>query len=232
MASNPLAGALVAFALLAACTADNGNGAADVPTHPAGVSDPTEAPAGALPPDAPTTSDVGTAPSPLAGRVGELGSAIYDQNENAPRIATPIRLRIDTLGIRGATVVAVGVTENGEMEIPGPSQVGWYRFGPAPGEAGATVLAAHIAYDGVDGVFRHLADLRTGDGVSIELADGRVRGYEVTSVEQYDKRALPADVWATDGPERLVLITCGGRFNPSLRSYESNIVAWATPVSS
>ena len=231
MASNPLAAALVALALLAACTADSGTDAADVPTPRAGASDLTEAPAHALPPDA-ATPDAGTTPSPLSGRVSELGSAIYDPNEHAPRTATPRRLRIDTLAIRNATVVDVGVVDDGEMEIPGPSEVGWYRFGAAPGEAGTTVLAAHIAYNGTDGVFRHLVDLRTGASVSVELTDGQVRRYEVTSVEQYDKQALPADVWATDGPERLVLITCGGRFNPSLRSYESNIIAWATPVSS
>ena len=232
MASNPLAGALVALALLAACTADNGTDAANAPTPPAGASEPTEVPAQALPSDTAATRDAGTTPSPLAGRVSELGSAMYDPNEHAPRTATPRRLRIDALAVRGATIVDVGVEDDGEMEIPGPTEVGWYRFGAAPGEAGTTVLAAHIAYNGTDGVFRHLADLPAGARVSVELTDGQVRRYEVTSVEQYDKRALPADVWATDGPERLVLITCGGRFNPSLRSYESNIVAWASPVSS
>ncbi len=226
MASNPRAGALVALALLAtACTRDNGIDAADISPPQAGASDPTEAPAQALPPDKGTTT------SPLAGQVSELDSAIYDQNEHAARTAAPSGLRIDTLGIRAATIVDVGVEDDGELEVPPASQVGWYRFGAAPGEAGTTVLAAHIAYNGVDGVFRHLADLRTGAIVSVEFSDGQVRRYEVTSVDEYDKQALPPEVWATDGPERLVLITCGGRFDPSRRSYESNIVAWATPVS-
>jgi len=36
----------------------------------------------------------------------------------------------------------------------------------------------------------------------------------------------------TDAPgaPRLVLITCGGRFDPVARSYEDNIVVYAEPV--
>ncbi len=230
MASRSFAGAVVALALFAAaCSTGNTTDANDGSTPPAGTSDSTEVPAQASPDDVPPTT--AEASSPLAGQVSELGSALYDRTEHAPRAATPQRLSIESLSVRGAAIVDVGVKDNGEMEIPRASEVGWYRFGAAPGDAGTTVLAAHIAYNGVDGVFRHLADLTTGDAVSVELSDGQVRRYQVTSVDEYDKQALPPEVWATDGPERLVLITCGGRFNQSLRSYESNIVAWATPVS-
>ena len=86
------------------------------------------------------------------------------------------------------------------MEIPGVDEVGWYRYGAAPGRPGSTVLAAHIAYDGVDGVFRHLDDLgrgRRGDGGA--RATARHGGYVVTDVAQVPKTDLPADVWARDG---------------------------------
>ena len=47
----------------------------------------------------------------------------------------------------------------------------------------------------------------------------------------YPKTALPVDrVWATSGPETLVLITCGGDFNPEIRRYRDNIVVYAVPV--
>ena len=32
------------------------------------------------------------------------------------------------------------------------------------------------------------------------------------------------------GPETLVLITCGGSFDPDIRRYRDNIVVYAVPV--
>ncbi|HEX5365146.1 MAG TPA: class F sortase [Acidimicrobiales bacterium] len=116
------------------------------------------------------------------------------------------------------------------MEIPVPSEVGWYRFGARPGGPGSTVLAAHIAYDGVDGVFRHLDDLAVGDAVTVTSADGSTRSYRVTAVERHPKADLPADVFSRAGPERLVLVTCGGEFDDRARRYEDNVVAYAGPA--
>jgi len=40
-------------------------------------------------------------------------------------------------------------------------------------------------------------------------------------------QGLPAAVFSTTGPARLVLITCGGPFNAAARSYQDNIVVFA-----
>ena len=37
-------------------------------------------------------------------------------------------------------------------------------------------------------------------------------------------------VFARDGDSRLVLVTCGGRFDPARRSYDDNIVVRAVPA--
>jgi LPXTG-site transpeptidase (sortase) family protein len=124
----------------------------------------------------------------------------------------------------------VGVEANGDMEIPGVREVGWYRFGSRPGDPGSAVLAAHVAYDGVDGVFRHLGDLRAGDAVEVGLDDGTVRRFVVTDLAQYPKTDLPAEVFARGGDPRLVLVTCGGEFDPGARHYEDNVVAYARPT--
>jgi hypothetical protein len=142
----------------------------------------------------------------------------------------PVSLTIEALGVEAAPVVPVGVEARGEMEIPGVAEVGWYRFGASPGDEGSAVLAAHIAYNGVDGVFRHLDDLAVGDTVGVRLADGTSRLFAVTELARYDKAALPLDVWARRGPARLVLITCGGEFDAAARSYDDNVVAYATPI--
>ena len=65
----------------------------------------------------------------------------------------------------------------------------------------------------------------------LDLADGGTRTYQVVERAQYPKTALPAErIWASTGPETLVLITCGGAFNPEIRRYADNIVVYAVPV--
>jgi LPXTG-site transpeptidase (sortase) family protein len=168
--------------------------------------------------------------SPLAERVVELGSATYDPGEHVASSVAPAALRITALGVADAPVLPVGVDDAGELAVPGAADVGWYRYGPRPGEPGVTVLAAHIAFDGVDGVFRHLADLRPGDAVTVELSDGTAQEYRITELSQHPKSELPPELWSRDGAPRLALVTCGGSFDRSRRSYEDNVVAWAAPA--
>jgi LPXTG-site transpeptidase (sortase) family protein len=143
----------------------------------------------------------------------------------------PVSLDIPAIGVTGGPVIAVGVEPNGEMEVPPADEVGWYRFGPTPGQAGATVLAAHVAFDGRNGIFVRLDELSPGDEVTVGLADGTTATYVVETTRQFPKDGLPDDeLFAREGPETLVLITCGGRFDTDARSYEDNIVVTATPL--
>ena len=128
--------------------------------------------------------------------------------------AAPTSITIDAIGIT-FPVRAVGLQPDGQLEIPDETEVGWYRLGAAPHEPGATVLAGHVSWNRVDGPFRDLPTLRPGASVHLDLADGSTRHYEVVEQAMYPKTALPVDrVWATSGPETLVLITCGGRLQP------------------
>jgi LPXTG-site transpeptidase (sortase) family protein len=142
-----------------------------------------------------------------------------------------VTITIDAIDVDGAPITPVGVLDNGEMEIPPGSEVGWYRFGPAPGEDGSAVLAAHISFNGRDGVFRHLSRVDPGDLVEISFDDGTASTYEVVETAQYPKDGLPFDrVFSREGDPVLTLITCGGDFNRSIRSYSDNLVAYAVPV--
>ena len=180
----------------------------------------------------PTTTIASGSPSPLADLVKPLGSALYDPDAALRTSPVPVGLHLETIGVDNAAIIPVGVLENGEMEIPGASEVGWYRFGPSPGEIGSAVLAAHIAYNGRNGVFRQLDQVQKGDAVEVAYDDGTISRFEVTEIAQYGKTDLPFDrIFAKDGEAGLVLISCGGTFNESLRSYEDNIVVYAVPSS-
>jgi hypothetical protein len=165
--------------------------------------------------------------SPLAALVGPRASAI------PPDVAArslPTSVTIDGISLWSA-VRPVGLEPNGEMEIPDEAEVGWYRYGSTPGREGATVLAAHVTWKGRIGPFHRLGALDPGALVEVTLDDGSVRTYQVVERAMYGKFDLPAErIWRRDGPEELVLITCGGEFDSSIRRYRDNIVVYAVPV--
>jgi hypothetical protein len=175
---------------------------------------------------------VATAPEPSASAApgGRLPPAPALPSPDVPAGSVPTALTIEALGIGAAPVRPVGVEPDGEMEVPPADEVGWYRHGPAPGADGSSVLAAHVAYDGEDGVFRHLADLDAGATVAVAFADGTTRRFRVTDVARYPKSELPASLWSRRGPPALALVTCGGEFDAAAGRYEDNVVAHALPV--
>jgi len=161
--------------------------------------------------------------------IPQLESALQPDEKIAN--AVPTRLKIDNLGVISAPIKPVGVETNGDYEVPGATTVGWYKFGAGPGGAGSTVLAAHIAYQGQDGVFRNLSKIDIGSIVDVTVEDGSVISYEITETNQYDKQELPFDeIFERSGDQQLVLITCGGDFNASVSSYEDNFVAYGKPI--
>lgn len=144
----------------------------------------------------------------------------------------PVALRADALRISdGVDVVSVGVDDDGFFDVPAREDVGWYQFGPEPGASGSSVLAAHITLDGIDGAFRHLADFAAGDIITVVFDDDSEADFEVQALAQYDKEVLPLDrLFDRSGPARLILITCGGSFNPQVDSFEDNLIVYGTPV--
>lgn len=184
-------------------------------------------PDGGLLPDATPTSG----PGPGAGTavtVPVTSGRIQDLDSEPP--PQPVRLRIAALGI-DAPIQAVGVGD-GEMEVPPRAGiVGWYRFGPSPGEQGSAVLAAHVSWGGERGAFYRLRDLPLGAAIEVIFADGAVRRFRSATLASYDKDHLPVEeIFRRGGDPGLTLITCGGVFNPSLRSFADNVVAFAVPV--
>jgi hypothetical protein len=179
-----------------------------------------------------TTTTLAAAEEPvLADQVTELGSAIFDPNAIAESNLAPVSLSVDGVAIDSAPVIGVGVESNGEMEIPGAREVGWYRFGPTPRDEGSTVLAAHIAWNGRNGVFRRLASVEIGAIVTVDYEDGSSSRHVVTEIAQYPKDELPLErIFAKTGPPELTLITCGGSFNRALHAYDDNIVVYSSPL--
>lgn len=145
----------------------------------------------------------------------------------------PVHLRVADLGV-DAPVTAVGVADDGSGELAVPADattVAWYQAGPSPGRSGSAVLAGHVDYDGAEGVFFRLGGLEPGAEVIVGYDDRSEARFTVVDRRQYTKADLPTEeVFATDGAPRLTLVTCGGSFDPSVRSYRDNIVVQAVPA--
>ncbi|AZI59078.1 sortase [Nakamurella antarctica] len=150
-------------------------------------------------------------------------------------VPVPTEISLPSLGV-SAPVVSVGVEADGLMAVPANVQtVGWYQFGPAPGDAaGSAVISGHVD-DRVqgEGVFARIGDLAPGDTIQVTDETGMVRTFSVIARESWPKSEVPLDrIFDRGGQPRLVLITCGGVFDRSSRNYEDNIAVTAVQVPS
>jgi sortase (surface protein transpeptidase) len=90
------------------------------------------------------------------------------------------------------------------------------------------VVAGHIDSRRGPAVFYRLHALRPGDRVAVERADGTTVEFAVEGSAQYPKRAFPTEAVFGPSPDPLLrLITCGGTFDRSRRSYRDNVVVTA-----
>lgn len=146
-------------------------------------------------------------------------------------VARPVRIRIPAIGV-DAPVVDVGVDAAGALEPPATAdRVGWFTEGPAPGAVGPALLAGHVDSRAGPGVFYRLVDLRAGDTVTVDRADGSTIAFTVVSTERVAKAAFPTELIYAPLPVPLLrLVTCGGTFDHAARSYRDNVIVEAVPV--
>lgn len=190
-------------------------------------------------------ADAGPAPAPMTAdgpaldrRAEPRGPAVARQvpvrpalDAPAPPPPGPVRVEVPALGI-DVPVEPTGVDDAGRMALPDSADVaGWYRFGPAPrSPSGAIVVAAHVDDADSVGPFARLAGADAGTAVRVTTADGAAQAYRVTEVRSEAKHALSSDaLFDRSGNPRLVLVTCGGDWDPEAASYTDNVVVTAVP---
>lgn len=141
----------------------------------------------------------------------------------------PARLIIGSLTI-DAHVQYVGVNAAGNMGVPNNfTDVAWYKGGPAPGDAGSAVIDGHVDNGlGLDGVFKHLSDIKVGDDITVQTTSGKKLHFKVNAISEYPYRAVPTmGIFKTSGPPTLTLITCEGVWVPSDKTYDHRLVVTA-----
>ena len=133
-----------------------------------------------------------------------------------------------------APVVPVGLHPDGALVVPDDvGTVGWWTGGSRAGEPfGSVVVAGHVdsAARGI-GVFAQLKHLEPGQVVQLEGPAMRAR-YRIASATLVPQARLAEDagIFRVDGQPQLVLLTCGGAFDPARHRYQDNLVVIATPL--
>ncbi len=149
--------------------------------------------------------------------------------------SAPIRLRIPAIDV-DSTLRHIGLTHTGQIATPPlvkDSHAYWLTASPTPGELGPATIIGHVdsaAYG--PGVFFKLGAMRQHDKIYLTRSDGTVAMFEVERVVEYSKAHFPTQqVYGNIDHAGLRLITCGGTFDSTIHSYESNIVVYAALVS-
>ena len=147
----------------------------------------------------------------------------------APVVAqgSPTRLRIAGIGV-DTPLESLHLGPDGALLPPrGFARAGWYADGTAPGDNGPAVIAGHVDSRSGPAVFYRLRELTAGDRVVV-VRGGQSLTFQVTAVRWYPKSEFPTgDVYGPTPDRQLRLITCGGVFDRSLRSYRDNLVVYA-----
>jgi LPXTG-site transpeptidase (sortase) family protein len=123
----------------------------------------------------------------------------------------------------------------GALGIPSDiKQAGWWNGSSKLGDPfGAIVIAAHVdSFRQGLGRFAELLSMKTGDVVRLDSAS-LTQTFQVISADLVPKTSLSArsGVFSARGQSRLVLITCGGQYDPSRGGYQSNMVVVAVAKS-
>lgn len=171
-------------------------------------------------------------PSLRAGPATPAPAASVGRELPAPAVFEPTRVVLPDG--TSAPVVPVGLHPDGALVVPDDVRtVGWWTGGSRAGEPfGSVVVAGHVdsAARGI-GVFAQLKRLEPGQVVQLEGPARRAR-YRIASATLVPQARLAEDagIFRVDGQPQLVLLTCGGAFDPARHRYQDNLVVIATPL--
>lgn len=190
--------------------------------------------ADAVPPAAPSVPPAATSTSaapPLSTPAPDVPAA------SVLPASPPVAVSVPAIGIN-SPLIELGRNPDGTVEVPSlddpDSKPGWYRNSPSPGTLGPAIILGHVDSRAFGpGVFYSLQNLQPGDTVDVTRADGTVAEFSIDSVRTVQKSDFPTlEVYGNLDHAGLRLITCGGEFDPNARSYESNIIVFASLVGS
>jgi sortase A len=139
----------------------------------------------------------------------------------------PTRVSIPAINV-SAPIQSVGINGKGEMAVPNgkSNNVGWWKDGTVPGEAGSAVLDAHVF-----AAFSALKKVQSGADIFVTMSDGSTRHFVVSSAKNFALNSLSSNELfrQTDSPD-LNLITCSGSLTANHSTYDHRLIVYSTLV--
>jgi len=137
----------------------------------------------------------------------------------------PTELAIQSLGIDGQ-VLPVGVDKHGNMNVTSTAfTAGWYHLGPAPAQGGDAVVTCHNEwYSVVRALCYNLGKIAVGADITVKDGFGVLHQFKVDEVQTVPYNASVPGLFATTGPPRLSLITCGGTWDKAKQSFTLRVI--------
>lgn len=150
--------------------------------------------------------------------------ALTDQE--GPLIAIP-SLEISS------SLIATGA-QDGYLVLPDPPLATWYEKTVEIGSTkGRSLIASHVDFGHGDAApFSQLHRIEKGTPIVVRDFQGKTHRYKANSIEIYERRALPDDLFRSTGEHQLVLVTCSGKSIDSGEAayYPYNLVVIAERV--
>ena len=149
-----------------------------------------------------------------------------------PPAEEPVTMRIPKIGI-DTTIQQTGLNGKGNMGVPTNfTDVAWYKHGTIPGQIGSSVIDGHVDNGlGLAGVFKNLDKVVKGDDVYIVTKAGRQLHFVVDEVDTYPYKSVPLDMLFSRADDaRLNLITCGGTWVKTDKTYDHRLVVYTKLV--
>ncbi len=190
--------------------------------HPARP--PTTATPAATPTPSSETPETTTPSAPPSPPPDTDPPAMTSDNPSAPT-----RIAIPSIGVQAA-VISLGLEQNGTLQVPpveDDDPAGWYDGSPVPGTVGPAVIVGHTTVGAYgNGVFHRLGELKPGDQIIVDKADGRSASFTVRRIELYPREQFPtSEVYGDTAGPALRLVTCAG--TQSDRGYSESLVVYA-----
>lgn len=141
----------------------------------------------------------------------------------------PTVLSIPAINLETTFEEPLGLKPDRSSEVPDSyTKVGWYKYGPTPGELGPAVILGHVdSYEG-PAVFFSLGQLEEGDDIFVTRKDGSTAHFIVTRLDRPSQDSFPTrDVYSDIDHAGLRLITCSGTFQQGIQRYTHNLIVYA-----
>lgn len=149
-----------------------------------------------------------------------------------PTGSEPENIAIPSVGI-DHFIQRVSVDQTGAIAVPTNIHLaGWFTNSVTPGDKGLSIIDGHVDGRVADGIFKHLAEVKTGDKIVITEADGVVRNFSVMSVQTVATADAGNLLFSQDPSvvSQLNLITCGGTFDATQKQYDKRVIVSAKLV--